>query len=107
MCYDAFVMVKARSLSLTLSRLAGAFWLLAVAGLVLATPTLIFAGVVGVIALVTLAHLPGIGAFDLETAALAVRPGSQLAASIPDLTPTAPSRPLAPGHRPPRALLAA
>lgn len=100
-------MVKARSLSLTLSRLAGAFWLLAVAGLVLATPALLLAGIVGAIAFITLAHLPGVGAFALETAALASRPGNQLAASFPSLSTTAPSRPLAPGHRPPRLFLAA
>ncbi len=100
-------MVKARSLSLTLSRLAGAFWLLAAAGFVLAAPALILAGIVGVIALVAIAHLPDTGVFSLETAALVARPCGQLAASIPDLTLTARSRPLTPGHRPPRALLAA
>ncbi|BBO21325.1 MAG: hypothetical protein HKUEN07_04100 [Rhodocyclaceae bacterium] len=100
-------MVKARSLSLTLSRLAGVFWLLAVAGFVLAAPALILAGIVGAIALVTIAFMPRVGVFTLETAALASRPGDQLAASFPALSTVAPSRPLAPGHRPPRALLAA
>jgi len=100
-------MVKERSLSLALSHLAGVFWLLAVAGLVLATPALILAGVVGVIALVTIIFMPRVGVFTLETAALASRPGDQLAASFPALSAAAPSRPLAPGHRPPRALLAA
>lgn len=100
-------MVKERILALTLSRLAWVFWLLAVAGLVLATPALLLAGIVGVIALVAIAHMPGVGAFDLETAALASRPGDQLAALFPDLSTVAPSRPLAPGHRPPRPNLAA
>ncbi len=107
MCYDVIVMVKERSLSLALSRLAGAFWLLAVAGLVLATPALLLAGIVGAIALVAIVFMPHAGVFTLETAALASRPGDQLASSIPTLTSHALSRPLAPGHRPPRLVLAA
>lgn len=100
-------MIVERSLSLTLSRLAGAFWLLAVAGLVLATPALLLAGIVGVIAVITIVFMPRAGVFTLETAALASRPGDQLASSIPTLTSHALSRPLAPGHRPPRLVLAA
>lgn len=100
------MIVKRRSLSLALSRLSWVFWLLAVVGLVLTTPALLLAGIMGVAALITLAHLPGVGAFALETAAMASRPSDQLAASFPALSTVAPSRPLAPGHRPPRALLA-
>ena len=100
-------MAKARSLSLALSRLAGAFWLLAVAGLVLAIPALLLAGIVGAVALVAIVFMPQGGVFTLETAALASRPGDQLTTSFPALITVAPSRPLAPGHRPPRALLAA
>jgi hypothetical protein len=100
-------MVKERSLSLALSRLAGAFWLLAVAGLVLAIPALLLAGIVGAVALVAIVFMPRVGVFTLETAALASRPGDHLAASFPAFSAAAPSRPFAPGHRPPRALLAA
>ncbi|BBO21327.1 MAG: hypothetical protein HKUEN07_04080 [Rhodocyclaceae bacterium] len=96
-----------RGLALALSRAAAAAWLLAVAGLVLAAPALILAGIVGAIALVAIAHLPDTGVFSVETAALVARPCGQLAASIPDLTLAARSRPLAPGHRPPRLNLAA
>lgn len=107
MCYDVIVMVKERSLSLALSRLAGAFWLLAVVGLVLATPTLLLAGIVGAFALVAIVFMPRGGTFTLESTALAARPGDQLVASIPALTSNALARPLAPGHRPPRLFLAA
>ncbi|GAB1414523.1 MAG: hypothetical protein AMXMBFR31_23520 [Candidatus Desulfobacillus denitrificans] len=100
-------MVKERSLSLALSRLAGTFWLLAVVGLVLATPALLLAGIVGAIALVAIVFMPHAGVFTLETAALASRPGDQLVALIPALSTTTPSRPLSPGHRPPRLVLAA
>lgn len=101
------MIVERRSLSLALSCLAGAFWLLAVAGLVLTTPALLLAGIVGVIAIITIVFMPRAGMFTLETAALASQPGNQLASSIPALTSHALSRPLAPGHRPPRLVLAA
>lgn len=96
-----------RSLALTLSHATTAAWLLAAVGLLLTAPALILAGVVGVIALVAIVFMPGVGAFALETAALAARPDGQLAASFPAFSAAAPSRPFAPGHRPPRALLAA
>lgn len=101
------MIVERRSLSLALSCLAGAFWLLAVAGLVLATPALLLAGIVGVIATIAIVFMPRVGVFTIETTALASRPGDQLVALIPALSTTTPSRSLSPGHRPPRLVLAA
>lgn len=100
-------MEKERSLSLALSRLAGAFWLLAVVGLVFSSPGLLIAGVACVLALIALAFMPRVGMFDIETAAMTTRPERQLVGSLSAYCFDFASVSIGPSGPPPRYLLAA